>query len=76
MNDKLTGGAKAGYFFLGFFLPLLGFTIIWAINKDRPTLAEAVKFGVIGGWVCVALGIVLSIALGAIIGALLTATFS
>jgi hypothetical protein len=71
MNNGLTGGAKAGYFFLGFFLSLIGFTIIWGVNKDRPTLAEALKFGIIGAWVSVVAGVVLSIALSSLVIAML-----
>jgi len=49
MNDeKLTGGAKAGYFFLGLVLAVIGILIAWLVNKDKPVMKEAIKFAVIG----------------------------
>jgi hypothetical protein len=74
MNERLSGGAKAGYFFLCFFLSLIGFTIIWGVNKDRPTLAEALKFGLIGAWAQVVAAILLYIAVGAFVVALLASS--
>jgi hypothetical protein len=56
MYEQLSTGAKVGYFCAGFFLSLIGFTIIWAVNKDRATLPEALKFGIIGGWAGAAAG--------------------
>ncbi|MDR1082448.1 MAG: hypothetical protein LBL27_01090 [Coriobacteriales bacterium] len=71
MYEQLSGGAKFGYFCAGFFLSLIGFTIIWAVNKDRSTLPEALKFGVIGAWagvaatcVCYAVFFALGISIG------------
>jgi hypothetical protein len=49
-SSELSTGAKFGYFCLGCFLPLVGHTIIWAVNKDQSTLSDAVKFGIIGTW--------------------------
>jgi hypothetical protein len=68
MDNKLTGGAKAGYLLLGFFLPLLGLTLIFATNKDKPTLAEAMKFGIFGAWSIVAFGCLLYIVLISVFG--------
>jgi hypothetical protein len=44
----LTGKAKAGYFFLGLFLAVVGVLISWLMNKGRPTVAEAVKLSALG----------------------------
>jgi hypothetical protein len=74
MYEQLSTGAKVGYFCAGFFLSLIGFTIIWAVNKDRATLPEALKFGIIGGWAAVVAGclcyVLLFIVLGLSLGSL------
>ena len=46
----ITGGAKAGYFALGFFLGLIGVLITYLVNKDKTELAKkgAMKFCIIG----------------------------
>jgi hypothetical protein len=67
MDKQLSAGAKFGYFCLGCFLPLVGHTIIWAVNKDQPTLSDAVKFGIIGTWSLLLMGVV-TIILLAILG--------
>lgn len=47
----LTGGGKAGRFFLGFFLGLLGILIIWLMDKDDGLkLKDGVLFGIIGNF--------------------------
>ena len=45
-----TGGAKAGYFALGFFLMLIGVLISWLITKDKGEAAKGagLKFSLIG----------------------------
>jgi hypothetical protein len=45
----LTGGAKFGYFALGFFVGVIGILISWLVNKDNPSVSRiAIKFSVIG----------------------------
>ena len=58
MDQKLSGGAKVGYFFLGLFLALVGVLIAWLVNKDKPVMKEAVKMSVIGFVVAIVLYIV------------------
>lgn len=45
-----TGGAKAGYFALGFFLMLIGVLISWLITKDKGGAVKSagLKFSLIG----------------------------
>lgn len=47
---RLSGGAKFGYFALGFFLALIGVLITWLVNKDKEQAlkSSAIKFSVIG----------------------------
>ena len=57
-NQELTGGAKVGYFALGFFLSILGVTVTWAMNKDNLALRNAVFYSIIGCWVQTVLAII------------------
>gem|GEM_PF-6308686 len=57
----LTGGAKFGYFILGFFLGLIGVLIAWGTTKDTPKSGPAIKFSAIGAGCMVGLSIVLTI---------------
>lgn len=45
-----TGGAKAGYFALGFFLMLIGVLISWLVTKDKGEAVKGagLKFSLIG----------------------------
>jgi len=48
-TTPLTGGAKFGYFALGFFLGVIGILVAWLVNKDNPGVSKvAIKFSVIG----------------------------
>ena len=44
-----TGGAKAGYFALGFFLGLIGVLVSWLMTKDKDPLTKSavLKFSMI-----------------------------
>lgn len=60
-----TGGAKAGYFALGFFLMLIGVLISWLITKDKGEAVKSagLKFSLIGFGVGFALWMLASIGL-------------
>jgi hypothetical protein len=62
-QQQLSGGAKAGYFFLGFFLFVIGILIAWLVNKDKePAIRNgAIKLAVIGAIVEFVLGIIFSV---------------
>jgi hypothetical protein len=68
MVMPLGGGAKFGYFALGFVLGVIGLFIAWLVNKDNPNVKTAVKFSVIGLAIPTALALIGTIAL-VIIGA-------
>lgn len=58
----LTGGGKAGRFFLGFFLSMLGILIIWLMDKDDGLkLKDGVLFGIIGNFSAAIVGIILGV---------------
>jgi hypothetical protein len=63
MNQELSGGAKVGYFALGFLLGLIGVLIAFLVNKDKEQKikSDALKFSIIGLVVTFVLGIVLSV---------------
>jgi uncharacterized Tic20 family protein len=69
-SSNLSGGAKAGYFALGFFLAVIGILIAWLVNKDKPVMKEAIKFSVIGCVVGVVLWCILYVGVfAAVLGA-------
>jgi hypothetical protein len=45
---EISGGAKFGYFTLGFVFGLMGVLISWLVNKDMPSSGAIVKISVIG----------------------------
>jgi hypothetical protein len=47
-SSTLTGKAKAGYFFLGMFLAVIGVLIAWFVNRGRPAATEAIKMSAVG----------------------------
>lgn len=64
--DRMSGGGKAGRFFLGFFLGIIGLLITWAIDRDSPeeTMRDGLMMCLIGMVVSIAIGLVLLFVFG------------
>jgi len=64
--NKLTGGVKAAWFFIGFLLGIPGILIAFATNwdKPKPIKSESIKFSAIGLACEIALIIIFSILMG------------
>jgi hypothetical protein len=79
-RQELTGGQKAGFFFMGFFGTIVAIFAASLCNIGKPYRSEATKFTVIGCVVCVALIILLYVLmfvfLGTLLGSAMHSTYS
>lgn len=75
MDQSLSGGAKFGYFILGFFLGLIGVLIAWLVNKNgyQEIKSGAIKFSLIGFAVTFVLNLIAAFTIWPVMFATLTA---